>query len=89
VPGPGVMGRHAGQVAAAARWIIQEDAGVWVFGSCKKADDDETAVWNMAKWTLWKEELSKVADGEYDQNARETSQQALDRMVDLEGDLRR
>jgi hypothetical protein len=80
--GLGSVGKHTGEIVAAAQWL-QGDVGKWVFDSCEK--DLEGSFWNMERWETWKTEFGKVSAGEeYDPGSREVARLAVSAMTTLE-----
>ncbi|PYI08314.1 hypothetical protein BO78DRAFT_441682 [Aspergillus sclerotiicarbonarius CBS 121057] len=81
----------AGHVIAGAQWIVQPEAGRYVYRECRKVERLVTeyprVVWSMERWRRWKDQFAFVAQEErFGERAREVAELAHERMVALEGE---
>ena len=78
-----------GYVIAGAQWIIQPDAGRYVYRECKKVAKAVSVSpklsWSMESWQQWKQQFAFVAGEErVGVRARELAQLAYQQMLALE-----
>lgn len=90
---PGWSGFLAGQVMAAAQWIVPEGHGAWVRRKCFKTVSDGSGHMLQAEnWEVWKAAFLELADRQDDprvpEEAIEDARRAVQTMEDLEvGDV--
>lgn len=86
---PGWSGYLAGQVLAAAQWIVPEGHGAWVWRQCQNnAQSYEEWEWNLEHWNVWAkafEELVNLPEGKrVSPTAREEAVEVLKVMRGLD-----
>ncbi|KAM4055135.1 hypothetical protein HRG_005942 [Hirsutella rhossiliensis] len=83
--GSGGINRIAGDLKAAAQWLLGHSVRQWVYERCRKnaedAADGSREVWSMRNWKTWKEQMAFIAEDErFSEETRLLARSLLEKM---------